>query len=205
MDDNTTPQPAGFWGHLFDHLRQIKSVRQVFITLLLAICTIAGSMLWEYRRELTLAAVSKFGTPEIDSSHAESVASELMHTTGARTISIWAVNMQRNERTLLYFRQGSARLPQYEGVSDLAFQVDSPHTDTMIRLLNQETDCQPLITVPHGDIIPVTDGVTHTCSASIPPTHGIFLGFITAGFDGNPARPDYVKMRLASAAQKMMK
>ncbi|HBC0987188.1 TPA: hypothetical protein IGZ61_001850 [Escherichia coli] len=205
MDDNTPQQPTGFWGYLFDYLRQIKSIRQVLITLLLAVGTIAGGTVWEYRRELTLAAVSRFGTPEIDSSRAESVATELMRTTGAKTVSIWSVSMQSNERTLLYFRQGDIRLSQYEGVSDLAFQLHSASTDELIRLINHEADCYPSIVSHPEDVVMVDPEVTYVCSASIPPAHGIFLGFITAGFYGKPARPDYIKTRLASAAQKMMK
>lgn len=205
MSDNIPPQPAVFWGYLFDHLRRITTFRQVLITLLLAVCTLAGSAAWEYRRELALAAVSKFGTPEIDTSHTEEVATELMRTTGAQTISIWSVNMQSNELTLLYFRQGDTRMTQYEGLSGLAFREDREHPGAVIRLLNRKTDCGQAVTASGEDIIPATPGVTYTCAASIPPTHGIFLGFIAAGFNDKPAQPDYVKMRLASAAQKMMK
>ncbi|EIX7348645.1 hypothetical protein ABVX93_002582 [Escherichia coli] len=205
MTDNTTRTLTGFWGHLFEHLRQIKSFRQVLITLLMTGSVITGYALWEYRREITLAAVSKFGVPEIDESHTESVADELMRTTSAESISVWSVNMQTNERILLYFRLGHERQPQYEGISDLAMQAGAPHTDEMIRLINHKTICHPTIITSHVDEISAKAGITHTCAASIPPSHGIFLGFITAGFKDEPTKPDYVKMRLASAAQKMMK
>jgi hypothetical protein len=183
----------------------INTWKKVAIIIVLGVVSLSGWLLYEYRREVTYWALNEFGTPKIDETTIRDESAALMRRTGATSISVWSVNLQRNERTSLYVRIGEQRLTELEGLSDMAIRPDTPHSRHVIELLNNNTTCYELIKVSAVGEAAGRAGVTWVCSASIPPRAGVFLGILALGFTQKPADEDFIRLQLAQAAEQMIR
>ncbi|HIG9582854.1 TPA: hypothetical protein ACYEKW_004350 [Escherichia coli] len=182
----------------------IKTWKKTFITIVLVFAFGVGMTLYQQRRILIYAALDYFGAPQIDASVIDDEAQSLLAETGAISLSVWSVNIPRNQRTVLYARIGAQRLTNLEGLSDVALRPDSEHSAQLIRLLSDNTTCYDVVQVTPVGQAAAKAGVNYVCSARVPQKAGVFLGIIALGFKEKPANEDYVRIRLAQAADKLI-
>jgi hypothetical protein len=195
-----TPDTRG----VLSFLSGIETWKKTFIVIVLVFFLGTCWTLYQQRRELTFLALSYFGAPRIDESAIDGEARALMVDTGAASLSIWSVNIPRNQRTSLYVRIGGQRMPDLEGISDVALRPYSEHSRQIIRLLSDNTICYDVQQVTPVGHAAADAGVRYVCSVRIPQKAGVFIGIVAAGFTRKPNNEDYIRIRLMTASERLI-
>jgi hypothetical protein len=186
-------------------IRYVNTPRRLAMLVLLIVSMIGCYTLWESRGELAFAAMSEFGTPQIDEKSVDGNAVKLMADVGAMSVSVWSVNLNQNRRNAIYLRIGQSRLQYLEGTGDLALRPYSEHSADLIRVITEKTLCSKLIANTAVADAERKAGVNYVCQAAIPPGYGYMVGLLTAGFGQKPDNEDYVKLRMVQAAEAIIK
>ncbi len=182
----------------------IKTWKKTFITIVLIFAGGVGMTLYQQRRELTMLAMSHFGAPSVNEAIIDDEAKSFMTATGSVALSVWSVNLSRNQRTSLYFRILDRRIYSLEGISDVALRPYSDHSRQIIRLLSENTICYDILRVTAIGQKAADAGVKYVCSARVPQRAGVFVGMVAAGFKEKPEHEDYVRVRLMQTADKLI-
>ncbi|MGO3396943.1 MAG: hypothetical protein ACTINL_10640 [Serratia proteamaculans] len=199
--DQQPKQAAQFLDPFFNLLAVVNTWKKVAIFIVLALFLAAVYGAWDNRREVTFWAMSQFGTPKIDPDAIATQASSLMADTGAASVTIWSIDLQRNQRHALYVNVGNRQVSELEGLGDLALRPRSEQSANLIRMLNDQTWCGPLVQSSAVEKALASNGITYACAAAIPPTTGFFIGIVSVGFRAAPDNDDYIRQRLISAAE----
>lgn len=191
--------------YAFKLIKYVNTPRRLAMLVLLIVSMIGCYTLWESRGELAFAAMSEFGTPQIDEKSVDSNAVKLMADVGAMSVSVWSVNLNQNRRQAIYLRIGQNRLQYLEGTGDLALRPYSEHSADLIKVITEKTLCSKLIANTAVADAERKAGVNYVCQAAIPPGYGYMVGLLTTGFYQKPVNEDYIKMRMTQAAEAIIK
>jgi hypothetical protein len=160
---------------------------------------------WEQRRELSFWLMSTYGTPQVDNAIVDTEAVQLMNDIDGKSVAVWSLELNQNKRSAIYFRVADRRINHLEGTADLALRPYSEYSANIIKTITQKTLCVPLIVNTVIGEMEKKEGVSYVCYAAIPPSHGTMIGLLVVGFAQKPHNEDYVKVRMISAAQRIIK
>ncbi|AJJ62466.1 hypothetical protein AT01_1326 [Yersinia aldovae 670-83] len=186
-------------------IRWVDSWKKLAILIVLTLFSIASYLAYDYRREITYWALAHYGTPRIDQTKIDAEVRSMMSDTGGVTVSVWSLNLQRNQRIALYVRIREQRLSNLEGVGDLIFRPHSKLSMAVIDLLDKKTVCYDLVQSTAIGRAASAAGATYVCSAAVPPQHGSMIGLIAVGFTEKPENEDYVRQRILLASERIIK
>jgi hypothetical protein len=186
-------------------IRHINTWKKALIVMALVTFGASGYTVWENRTDLADWLVMAYGTPSIDESSIEPEIDKLLSDVGAQSATVWAVNLHQNKRTAIYFRIKDHRLKNIEGAGDLALRPYSDHSAAVIKTITDKALCVTQIANTAVGEAERKAGVTYVCLAAIPPAHGTMIGLLVVGFTSRPKHEDYIKLRMITAAQRIIK
>lgn len=209
MDNKNKEHSGGMLEALFERfmtvVHWVDSWKKLAILMVLIVFTASTYVAWESRRALAFTAMGAFGTPQIDEMALEPEITRLMADTGAVSVSVWSLNLERNQRRALYVRERGRDLQSLAGTGDLIFRPASRLSDEFIHLIDNKANCWEHIANTAVGKSARDSGVKWVCAAAIPPEFGAMIGMLAIGFTERPENEDYVKLRIKQAAQRIIK
>lgn len=182
-------------------LNQINTWKKLFIAAFMLTFLGVGYFAWENRITLSYAMFSYFDQPRINEQKLDAEAIRLLAETGGVGISVWSVNPDINQRTLLYFRIREQRVRNLEGMSDIYLRPYSELTPHLIITADEKSSCFKLIVANQVGRKIRDAGINYVCAAAIPPKFALVAGLLMVGFTEPPENEDYVKLRIKSMAE----
>ena len=203
--NNKSDKEAGRMDFALKIIKYVNTPKRLVMLVALIVSLTFCYSLWENRREVSFWAMSNFGIPTIDEASIDHAAVKLMADVGAQSITVWSINLNQNRRNAIYFRVGQNRMQFLEGTGDLALRKYSEQTANLISVITEKTLCTKLIANTAVGEAARKQGVNYVCYAAVPPSYGHMIGLLVAGFAQKPENEDYVKLRMVSAAEEIIR
>ena len=187
-------------------LAYVDSPFKLFALVLMAVLAFSGYFVYEHKDLLVGAYKESKRIPDINEDRAEDAATMLFRQTGAQFVAIFKVNQMFGTRVLYRAYTKEGREKSVEGIDVGLFSQNSANNADLIKLMENETPCSEY-KEPQSEIglWYVSQGVTFTCRASVPPDSFRFFGQITVGWKDRPENIDQTKTLLGIAASMLTK
>ena len=137
--------------------------------------------------------------------------SKLMKGSGARSATIWLVDLAQNRKEIAYSTNSETDTrdrSEFFGVAMPFFSNDEVTNDAMVEMQRHSNKvvCYELTVLTDFDEHLKDGGVNWVCAISVPPDTGQFIGMITIGFSEQPLKVDeQFTNRMIDAANKITK